>query len=136
MDKKLDVLVQFGRRVREMRKAKGFSQETFAARCGLDRPYIGGIERGEWNVALRNIERIAQALDVTISELMQGEVVEICVPDQWLAYQTLLAQMDRIYYFDIPYRYQILTAQYPELIAIKSFGTFFVKTEMEAVLYS
>lgn len=67
-----DVLVRFGERVRQLRRARGFSQETFAAECGLDRTYMGGIERGERNVALRNIERIALALEMTISELMQG----------------------------------------------------------------
>ena len=67
-----DILMQFGQRVRKLRKAKGFSQEAFAAHCGLDRTYIGGIERGERNVAMRNIEIIATALDVTISELTRG----------------------------------------------------------------
>ena len=62
------------------------------------------------------------------------EVVEICVPDQWLAYQSLLAHMDRIYYFDIPGRYQALTAQHPDVIAIRQFGEFF--SEREAVLHS
>lgn len=62
------------------------------------------------------------------------EVVEICVPEQWLAYQTLLATMDRIYYFDVPYRYQLLTAEFPDVIAIKQFQEFFV--EREAVLHS
>jgi hypothetical protein len=62
------------------------------------------------------------------------EVVEICVPDQWLAYQTYLAQMDRIYYFDMPERYRNLSALYPSVIAIKPFGEFF--KEKEAVLYS
>lgn len=62
------------------------------------------------------------------------EVVEICVPDQWLAYQTLLAKMDRIYYFDMPERYRQLSALNPEVIAIKPFGEFFI--EREAVLYS
>ena len=72
MDRKPDILVRFGHRVRELRKAKGFSQESFAEHCGLDRSYMGGIERGERNVALRNVEIIAKALDLTISELMQG----------------------------------------------------------------
>jgi len=67
-----DVLKRFGARVREMRAAKGFSQESFAAHCGLDRTYLGGIERGERNLALRNIEAIANALNMTISELMKG----------------------------------------------------------------
>ena len=62
------------------------------------------------------------------------EVVEICVPDQWLAYQALLAHMDRIYYFDMPERYRTLTSLNPDIIAIKSFGEFFI--ERVAVLYS
>lgn len=53
------------------------------------------------------------------------EVVEICVPDQWLAYQSLLSQMDRIYYFDVPIRYLELTKKFPELLPIKNFGEFF-----------
>jgi len=67
-----DILVLFGARVRELRKAKGLSQEAFADLCGLDRTYMGGIERGERNVALKNIEVIAKALGITLSELMQG----------------------------------------------------------------
>ena len=67
-----DVLKEFGRRVRELRKSQGFSQEAFADRCGLDRTYVGGIERGERNVALRNIEVIAKAIGVSIEELMKG----------------------------------------------------------------
>jgi len=60
------------------------------------------------------------------------EVVEICVPDQWLAYQALLSKMERIYYFDRPERYQTLTNQFPDLIVIKDFAEFF--TEKESVL--
>ena len=67
-----DILKRFGARVRQMRIANGYSQESFAAKCGLDRTYIGGIERGERNIALRNIETIAQALETTLSELMEG----------------------------------------------------------------
>ena len=44
-------LIRFGKRVRELRAAKGFSQEAFADQCGLDRTYMGGIERGKRNVA-------------------------------------------------------------------------------------
>lgn len=65
-----DILERFGERVRVLRKESGYSQESFAAACGLDRTYIGGIERGERNVALRNIETIAQALGITLAELM------------------------------------------------------------------
>lgn len=72
MSKQPDILQRFGGRVRELRKAKGLSQEAFAARCGLDRTYISGIERGNRNVALRNIEVIAKALGITIGELAKG----------------------------------------------------------------
>lgn len=67
-----DILVRFGERVRDLRKAQGYSQEGFAAECGLDRTYIGGIERGERNVALRNIEVIAEALGLTVAQLTKG----------------------------------------------------------------
>ena len=68
----IDILTRFGKRVRELRKSRGYSQESFAAECGLDRTYLGGIERGERNVALRNIGAIASALRISISELTQG----------------------------------------------------------------
>jgi len=67
-----DILHRFGQRVRELRKARGLSQERFAAECGLDRTYMGGVERGERNLALRNIEVIAKTLRITISQLMRG----------------------------------------------------------------
>ena len=57
------------------------------------------------------------------------EVVEICVPDQWLAYQAFVAKMDRIYYFDLPTRYQDLTTQYPDVVRIKQFGEFFIEKD-------
>ncbi len=70
MRKRADILERFGLRVRELRKEQGYTQESFAAACKLDRTYIGGIERGERNVALRNIEAIADALGITLGELM------------------------------------------------------------------
>lgn len=66
-----DILLRFGERVRFLRKSKGLSQEAFAARCGLDRTYVGGIERGQRNVALRNIAIIAESLDVPIAHLFK-----------------------------------------------------------------
>jgi transcriptional regulator with XRE-family HTH domain len=59
----------FGRRVRELRAEKGLSQEALALACDLDRTYIGGIERGERNVSLINIKKIADALGVPVREL-------------------------------------------------------------------
>lgn len=72
MEQSSDILIRFGDRIRELRKKCGLSQEAFAAECQLDRTYMGGIERGERNLALRNIERIANALNLTISQLMEG----------------------------------------------------------------
>lgn len=72
MPRRPDILLRFGTRVRDLRLSKQYSQESFAAKCGLDRTYLGGIERGERNVAIRNIEVIASALDMALSELMKG----------------------------------------------------------------
>lgn len=60
---------QFGTRVRELRKQKGFSQEGLALASRLDRTYIGGVERGERNISLMNIVKISHALGVTAAEL-------------------------------------------------------------------
>jgi transcriptional regulator with XRE-family HTH domain len=68
----IDILVLFGSRIRELRHAAELSQEAFADKCGLDRTYIGGIERGERNLGLRNIALLAKALNVSLSELMEG----------------------------------------------------------------
>lgn len=72
MGKVQTIQEQFGLRVRELRRTQGLSQEAFADKCDLDRTYIGGIERGERNVSLRNIAVIAKAIGLSISELMQG----------------------------------------------------------------
>ncbi|HZB89779.1 MAG TPA: helix-turn-helix transcriptional regulator [Terracidiphilus sp.] len=60
---------RFGERVRELRKEKGLSQEGLALACDLDRTYVGGVERGERNVSLLNIRKIADALSVSAREL-------------------------------------------------------------------
>lgn len=66
------ILEKFGERVRRLRKDAGWSQEVFAEECGLDRTYMGGVERGERNLGLLNIEKIAKALEITLAELMNG----------------------------------------------------------------
>ncbi len=63
------VQTQFGERLRMCRKKLGISQEELADSCGLDRTYIGGVERGERNVSLLNIHKIALALRLSLSEL-------------------------------------------------------------------
>jgi transcriptional regulator with XRE-family HTH domain len=67
-----DIRIRFGRAVRQKRHKLGVSQEAFADLCGLDRTYIGGIERGERNVALVNIEKVAKALRLSLAELFRG----------------------------------------------------------------
>ena len=64
-----DVRILFGRRVRELRKAQGFTQEDFAMEVELDRSYVSDVERGTRNISILNIEKIAKGLHVTISEL-------------------------------------------------------------------
>jgi transcriptional regulator with XRE-family HTH domain len=68
----LDIRIRFGRALRRRREKLGVSQEAFADMCELDRSYIGGIERGERNVALVNIEKIAKTLRLSIAQLFQG----------------------------------------------------------------
>lgn len=63
-------LKAFGSRVRALRKAAGFSQEDFALEIGLDRTYMGGVERGERNLALLNLRKIAKGLKLSVSELL------------------------------------------------------------------
>ena len=60
---------KFGERVRKLRREKGLSQEKLAFLSNMHRTYVGGIERGERNPSLKNIEAIAQALDIQLSEL-------------------------------------------------------------------
>ena len=64
-----EILIKFGERVRTFRKIKDISQEELAHRASLHRTYIGMIERAEKNITLLNIEKIANALEISISEL-------------------------------------------------------------------
>ena len=68
----IDVRIRFGRSVRARRHGLGLSQEEFADVCGLDRTYMGGIERGERNLSLINIEKIAEGFEISLSELFRG----------------------------------------------------------------
>ncbi len=72
MNKENNILKKFGKRVQELRLQKGItSQMTLANKAGLDRTYIGGIERGERNVTLKVIEKIAKTLGVDVEELFK-----------------------------------------------------------------
>ena len=71
MDSKQKILITFGERVRKIRKEKGLSQEGLAHKADLHRTYIGMIERAEKNITLINIEKIANALEVDIANLIK-----------------------------------------------------------------
>ena len=65
------LLHYFGNTVRRLRTERGFSQESFADACGLHRTYISDIELGKRNVSLENIERVSNALEISISQLFE-----------------------------------------------------------------
>lgn len=65
-----DILIKFGKRVRDLRKENGLSQEELAHKAGFHRTYIGMIERAERNITLSNIEKISIALNVSITKLL------------------------------------------------------------------
>ena len=68
-----DVLLKrLGARIRELRQEKGLSQEGLALAAGLDRSYVGGVERGKRNIAVVNLKKVAAALDIPLSELVQS----------------------------------------------------------------
>jgi len=65
---KREILIKFGKKVREERDKLGLSQEELAGRAGVHRTYVGMIERAEKNITLENIERIAKALDLKMRD--------------------------------------------------------------------
>ena len=65
-----EVQVRFGRKLRSMRTAKGISQEELAQRSGLHRTYVSSVERGERNISLANIAKLASALATRMADLM------------------------------------------------------------------
>jgi transcriptional regulator with XRE-family HTH domain len=60
---------KLGRALRRLRTEAGYSQESFADACELHRTYIGAVERGETNISLDNLERIARTLKMPVSRL-------------------------------------------------------------------
>jgi transcriptional regulator with XRE-family HTH domain len=73
MMNKKKILIEFGLKVRELRKLKNLSQEELSYKTDLHRTYIGMIERAEKNITLMNIEKIANALDIKISDLFNNK---------------------------------------------------------------
>lgn len=68
-----DFLIWFGCRVRMLRQKLRLSQEELAQRANIDRTYIGGVERGERNLSLLNIKRLADALGITAKDLLDND---------------------------------------------------------------
>jgi transcriptional regulator with XRE-family HTH domain len=66
---KKEILIKFGKKVREIRIKQNLSQEKLATKAGVHRTYIGMIERAEKNITLENIEKVAKALGLSVKEL-------------------------------------------------------------------
>lgn len=65
----MDIKKKFGIKIRELRKAKGLSQEKLANLAEIDRTYLPSIEKGERNVSIEIVEKLANALNVKIKDL-------------------------------------------------------------------
>ena len=66
------ITVELGKRIKEIRILNGFSQEKFALKIGMDRTYFASVEAGKRNISICNIKKIADGLEVTLSELFEG----------------------------------------------------------------
>lgn len=65
------VLASFGKQLKKLRMSKGLSQEKFALKIGMDRTYYASVENGKRNVSLINIKKIADGLELSLSELFR-----------------------------------------------------------------
>ena len=72
----MDIRENFGKRLRELRTAKGLSQESFSFECELDRTYIASIEKGKRNISIVNIEKIVNAFDMSVSEFFNSNLFQ------------------------------------------------------------
>ncbi|MDR2684384.1 MAG: helix-turn-helix domain-containing protein [Prevotellaceae bacterium] len=72
----MNIKEKVGHRLRELRTAKGLSQEKFSFECELDRTYIASIEQGRRNVSIANIEKIAEAFDMSVSEFFNSNLFQ------------------------------------------------------------
>ena len=64
--------VRLGKRIRELRLARGFAQEAFADACGLHRTHISLLERGQLDAKMGTLLKVAKVLEITLSELLKG----------------------------------------------------------------
>ncbi len=63
---------KIGKRIRELRKETGLSQEKFAAKIGMDRTYYASVELGKRNISIINLEKIAQGLNISLYDMFNG----------------------------------------------------------------
>ncbi len=68
-----DILIFFGKRLKNLRKQKNWSQEYLADKTGFHRTYIGMVERGERNLSLKNIEVFSKTFEISLSELFNNK---------------------------------------------------------------
>ena len=66
------VLIKLGRNLRKAREKRGWSQEEFAHRCGVHRTYVGGVERGEYNVTVLTLRKFTKTLGITVQHALRG----------------------------------------------------------------
>lgn len=72
----MNIKEKIGKRLRELRTAKGLSQEKFAFECELDRTYVASIEQGRRNVSIANIEKIAKAFDMSVFDFFNSDLFQ------------------------------------------------------------
>ena len=66
------IQITIGNRIRELRLKTGLSQEKFSLKIGMDRTYLASVEAGKRNISVVNLEKIANGLNITLSELFEG----------------------------------------------------------------
>lgn len=72
MAKKDSTLVQIGKNLRKAREARGWSQEELAFKAGVHRTYVGGVERGEYNVTVLTLLRFTRTLGLSLRDVLGG----------------------------------------------------------------
>ena len=70
----MDIKEKIGLRVKQLRKKAGLSQEALALKAGIDRTYVNSVENGKRNVSIMNINKIAKALNISLSNLFDSEI--------------------------------------------------------------
>ena len=70
----MNVKIKIGLRIKELRNAKGISQEALAGEANLDRTYINSVENGKRNISIENIEKISKALSCSLQEFFLSEI--------------------------------------------------------------